>query len=381
MNLYKKRQRVNQLLIVFALIIFVSSLIYTNYLVKKLATEEENKISLWAKSIEQIANISISDEINPIILDISQSNTTIPAIVVDKDKNIYSSINLDTSKLDNNQYLKNELELMKKNNDKIVISLPDKSKQFVYYNNSILLTQLFYYPIMQLAIMFVFIIIAYLAFNSSRRAEQNQVWIGMSKETAHQLGTPISSIVAWIEILKDKTDNSILKEMKADINRLETITERFSKIGSQPKLIEQNINEIITNNINYLRKRTSQKVEYILSFESEKNISPVDKYLIEWVIENICKNAIDAIKNKGQIKIKIETIKNKVFIDISDNGCGIAKNKFKTIFKPGYSSKKYGWGLGLSLSKRIIEQYHKGEIFVKESSVKKGTSFRIILNK
>ncbi|MCH7535190.1 MAG: HAMP domain-containing histidine kinase, partial [Bacteroidetes bacterium] len=254
--------------------------------------------------------------------------------------------------------------------------------QLLYYKKSTLLVQLQYYPFFQLGIISLFIIISYLAFSSSRKAEQNFVWVGMAKETAHQLGTPLSSLLAWLEILKDKgADESTLKEIRHDVQRLETITERFSKIGATPKLHEHNVKDVISNTVSYLKSRVSDKVTFSITAEDKNITALLNAPLFEWVIENLIRNAVDAMKGEGTIKIHITPGKGTVLIDIEDNGKGIPITKQKTVFNPGYSTKQKGWGLGLSLAKRIIENYHSSHISVFKSEPGKGTTFRIALKK
>ena len=253
--------------------------------------------------------------------------------------------------------------------------------QYIYYKDSILLTQLLYYPYIQLSIILIFILIAYYAFDSSRKSEQNQVWVGMSKETAHQLGTPISSLLAMIELLKLKnTEPQLIDEINKDVKRLEKITERFSKIGATPKLENNNITETLTNSINYIKTRSSKKIKFVFD-KTDEIIIPHNIPLFEWVIENLCKNSIDAMNGEGEIKITVTDNYQHIYIDICDTGKGVPKSKFKAVFNPGYTTKKRGWGLGLSLTKRIIENYHKGKIFIKSSEINKGTCFRIVLKK
>jgi signal transduction histidine kinase len=272
---------------------------------------------------------------------------------------------------------------MKTQNEPILISVSDTETQYLYYRDSLLLENLKYYPIVQFAVIILFILVAYLAFNSSRNAEQNQVWVGMSKETAHQLGTPISSLMAWVELLKmQNIDESLIREFEKDTHRLQKITERFSKIGSVPELITTDIGEAIRSTVEYLRTRSSGKVKYILDFDETKRIeAPLNASLFSWVIENLCKNAIDAMNGNGTIHISLIDKGEQLFIDVADTGKGIAKSNFKTVFQPGFTTKKRGWGLGLSLAKRIVENYHRGKIFLKHSEINKGTTFRIILQK
>ena len=276
--------------------------------------------------------------------------------------------------------MKAQLNKIKLEKKPIVIYIGKNNKNYIYYKDSYLLKQLTYYPYIQLGVILLFIIVAYLAFSASRKAEQNQVWVGLTKETAHQLGTPTSSLMAWSELIKDKlSDIELINELEKDVKRLEIITDRFSKIGSNPTLKITNLNNSIVAAIEYLKSRTSDKINFLINFPAEDILIPLSQSLFEWVIENLCKNSIDAISDNGNIIITLKKIKYKVLIDITDTGNGIPKSKYKTIFKPGFTTKPRGWGLGLSLSKRIIENYHKGKIFVLNSEPNKGSTFRIIL--
>lgn len=382
MNIYTRKIRWKFLLFLFAAFIGIGSLWYTNILVNNLAEEERKKVELWAKATNLIANSDVSGESLEFLLSVIQNNETIPVIVVDEDSNILFKRNLDSLKSDDPKYLQRKLHEMMVENPPIEIPILNSTKQYFYYSKSTILKKLTYYPIIQIGIILLFIFIAYLAFSSSRKAEQNQVWVGLSKETAHQLGTPISSLMAWLEILKLKDNsNTHIAELEKDILRLNKITDRFSKIGSRPILKPDNILISINNTIIYLKNRASKKVTIQLSSEKKEIILPLNSSLFEWVIENVCKNAIDAIEGDGLIQIKVSESDSNVIVDIADNGKGIAKSKFKTIFKPGFTTKDRGWGLGLSLVKRIIEEYHDGKIFVASSELGKGTTFRIILNK
>jgi signal transduction histidine kinase len=272
---------------------------------------------------------------------------------------------------------------MADDNEPIKIELADQGIRYIFYQDSDLLTRLIYFPYFQLGIIAVFLILAYVLFSSARNSEQNQVWVGLAKETAHQLGTPISSMIGWIELLRlEGYKGEAIQELNKDVDRLHKITDRFSKIGSEPRLKNQDIVAVIYDSVNYIRSRASRKVKYNISrARDEEIIVPINLHLFEWVIENVCKNAIDAIGGDGNIVIDMKEQENIVIIDISDDGKGIPKSKFKTIFNPGFTSKKRGWGLGLSLAKRIIKDYHKGKIFVKSSVMNKGTTFRIMLKK
>jgi len=315
-------------------------------------------------------------------LQVLQNNKTVPVILTDKEGNIVSYKNLDSIKARDEKYLKRQLDLMKDQNDSILIDLGGGDRNYIYYKKSIILTKLIWYPYIQMIVILLFILVSYFAFSTSRKAEQNKVWVGLSKETAHQLGTPTSSMLAWIELLKSKNAvPDILPEMEKDVKRLEKITERFSKVGSRPKMKPVRMDETLKNTIEYLRPRSSGKVKFELNMPEQLSPVPLNAPLFEWVIENICKNALDAIEGKGSIKITVKENAGNFTIDITDTGKGIAKSKQKTIFKPGYTTKERGWGLGLSLTKRIVEEYHNGKIFVHNSDINKGTTFRIILNK
>jgi len=394
-DIYTKKQKWKLILFLTAIIIGISSLLFTNILVRKLAAEERKSVELWAEATRQLSNIDIKQDVS-FIIEVIINNKTIPVIQVDEYDNILAARNLDSTRSiigskhlsekeqkRNMKYLNKQLEIMRAENAPIVISLMNDKKNYIYYKDSVLLNQLFYYPFFQLGIIFLFIFVAYLAFSSSRKAEQNQVWVGMSKETAHQLGTPISSLLAWVEYLKiDNSGDEMLIEVEKDVKRLETITERFSKIGSAPILIKMNIVDVLISSVDYLKTRSSDKVKYILNFNKEDEIYiPINQALFEWVIENICKNALDAMGGIGEIEISIQDSTQIVYIDIKDSGKGIPKSRYKTVFQPGYTTKQRGWGLGLSLSKRIIETYHDGKIFVQSSDFEAGTVFRIALKK
>lgn len=381
MRVYEQKIWWKRLLFLGALCIGAISVLYTNKLVKKLAAEEEKKVLMWANATRLLSDDNM--DIN-FLLDIIQGNETIPVILVDDEGNITTSRNLDSAKSENPDYLRRQLELMKEQHEpiKVLVDLKARKYHYVYYKNSILLTQLKQYPYYQLSVIAVFILLAYLAFSYSRRSEQNQVWVGMSKETAHQLGTPISSLNGWINLLRDATPEEkedILAEFEKDVQRLELITDRFSKIGSAPVLKAENIYEVMKRAIDYLRVRTSSQVQFSVTSSDEDALAMVNIPLFDWVVENICKNAIDAMSGAGSIHVHISTDADKVFIDITDTGKGIPPSRQKTVFKPGYTTKKRGWGLGLSLAKRIVGEYHNGKIFVKESVVDKGTTFRIVL--
>ena len=364
-----------------AIILVGSSLIISNNLVKKLELEERNKMEIWAAATSELASGENHSNFD-LILTIIQSNTTIPVIVADNNEIVqYSNITINNT--DTARYLAHKLEEMQHNGSAIDIDLGNGEKQTLYYEDSVLLKQLSYYPYIQLLVMTLFALIAYIGLVSVKRAEQNKVWVGLSKETAHQLGTPISSLMAWVELLKinENVDPAIVNDMDKDVKRLSTIAERFSKIGSIPDKELIYINELLDETCNYMSTRISNRVKLNLHLPQDAEGTMACRALIEWVVENLCKNAVDAMEGKGEINVTLTSDNKHIYIDVSDTGKGIARKEFETIFKPGYTTKKRGWGLGLTLAKRIIEEYHKGHIFVKESEIGIGTTFRIVLNK
>lgn len=382
LNIYKQKQRWKLLLFIFAVIIGLTSLRYTNQLVRKMSHEERKKAEMLAEAWKQIISAEANDPNLNFYTRVIADNETVPVIVVDSLNNILFTRNLDSIKQKNPNYLIRKLQQMKANSAPIIITLSPVEKQYLYYNQSVILTQLAYYPYIQFGIIFMFILVAYFAFNTSMKFEQNQVWVGLSKETAHQLGTPISSLMAWVEMMKiRKGDSEMLIELEKDVNRLEKITERFSKIGSKPALVKDNVITVILTAVNYLRSRSSGKIRINLNLPAYEVIVPLNAALFEWVIENLCKNAIDALNGQGQIEIALTDFTQVIYIDIRDTGKGIPKSMFKTIFKPGFTTKKKGWGLGLSLAKRIVEAYHDGKIFVHQSELNKGSVIRIVLKK
>jgi len=317
--------------------------------------------------------------INDFFSNIIANNTTIPVIMTDVNNNLLSSLNVKEPSTHVDKFYKKEIERFKRKNPPIEVRL-DNTIQYIYYDDSYLLKELRYFPYVQMGVIIIFLIVVYLAFSATKKAEQNQVWVGLSKETAHQLGTPISSLLAWLELLKAKYDDKLLQEMGKDVDRLSIIAERFSKIGSAPELKVVNLKEVVQNATQYISKRTSQKVNIQCHFLGEEPmLIQLNVPLFEWVIENLCKNAVDAMEGNGEIDIYIQKKHNEYVIDVKDTGKGIEKKQFKTIFNTGFTTKERGWGLGLSLAKRIIEEYHQGKIFVKQSEIKKGTVFRIIL--
>lgn len=353
--------------------------IYVNY-----STRETRILYYKESTIFAELRVVLDDLIETFFSEVVTNSVSVPVIVTDSlHQTIFAFGNLDSVKMEQESFIRSTISEMAADNDPIQFQLPNSGPTYIYYNDSELLTRIRHYPFVQFTVVGLFFIIAYLLFSTARKSEQNQVWVGMSKETAHQLGTPLSSMMAWVELLKMKgVEDEAVIEIEKDLNRLENITERFSKIGSPPKLDEQNLVKIIYDAVEYLNKRSSKKVKYTINCSADKvMMAPVNKNLFEWVIENLCKNAIDAMNGVGEINIGLIEENQAIIIDISDTGKGISLPNFKTVFHPGYTSKQQGWGLGLSLSKRIIKNYHKGKIFVKSSIVGQGTTFRIVLNK
>lgn len=499
MNIYSKKQRWKWVLSVVAILIIITSLWYTQSLVKRIAEEERAKAKLWAKAVQKKAKLLkftnelftkikleerkkvelyaeatrqliMSDVINDFALKVIQENTSVPVILMNeagelsgrnldslkekdttylreqfnimkesyapvtikyykenknyfyyKDSKVFSDIKLvfdsltksfleevalnsadipviytdssktqviaisekiDSMKINTPEKLAATLANLSEQNTPIEIDFGDKDTKYIFYAESELLTKLKYYPYVQFGVIGLFLLIAYILFSTARKAEQDQVWVGMSKETAHQLGTPLSSLMGWNEHLRSLgVDDNVVNEMNRDIKRLNTITERFSKIGSQPTLQDEEICAVIQNATDYLKQRTSKNVKYELDIPQKEIHVQISVPLFEWVIENLCKNAVDAMDGKGQITVRVKEIPEGIAIDISDTGKGIPKSKFKTVFEPGFTTKQRGWGLGLSLCKRIIENYHGGKIFVLDSETNKGTTFRILLNR
>lgn len=397
MNSYEQKRRWKFILLAFAITIAGTSLWYTNYLVKNISNAERTRAEVWAKSTKNIIDMpDVNDEFITFIYSIRDS-LSVPAIVTNEKGSIMTWKGLDSTKTNfkleesgnlkyDPVYFKNQLAEMKAQHpEPIEIDLNrfTDEKWYVYYKDSTLLMQLRVFPYIQLTVIAIFLLVAYLVFSSSRRSEQNQVWVGMAKETAHQLGTPISSLMAWIELLKSRyatEGDTLILEMENDVKRLEIITDRFSKIGSKPVLQNHVVYDVIMEYVAYFRVRTSEKIELVVKGDQHAE-ALLNIPLFDWVLENLLKNAINAIDTYGKIEISIteHLAKEQVFIDVCDTGKGIPRTKFETIFQPGFTTRKRGWGLGLSLTKRIVENYHSGQIFVKDSEIGKGTTIRIIL--
>jgi len=395
-NAYQNIKLWKYILFAFAVVIASGSLFYTNYLVRNIARSERTRAQVWAMSMKQVISADDNDFL-PYVFAVRDSSI-IPAIVTNEKGEFQYSRGLDSNKTfippipdaitEKNaphydpDYFKAELETMKSQHEPIKIILP-RGYWLIYYKDSALLSQLKIFPYVQLSVIAVFLLLAYTAFNSSRKSEQNQVWVGLAKETAHQLGTPISSLMAWIELIKDKfnaEEDPLVAEMENDVRRLEIVADRFSKIGSKPKLEEHSVYDAIEDFVNYFKIRVSNNISFEVTGNKDL-VAGLNIPLFDWVIENLLKNAVNAIEGKGSIKVDIHTNKTKdqIVIDITDTGKGIPRSKFITVFQPGYTTRKRGWGLGLSLTKRMVENYHNGHVFVRDSELGKGTTFRVIL--
>ena len=384
MSFFKNILLLKRIVILISFSIVTLILWNTYSFFKRFKNEERLKMEIVATAIKEFAtnqdlnaDVSLEDKI-------IKSNTSIPMILVDENGNIGrdSYLNLDTIKSKDPAYLKAQLEIMKEQNNPIEITFAKNRKQFIYYRNSDLLNKLSYYPLTLILILALFLSLIYMMFTSSKIAEQNKLWTGMAKETAHQIGTPLSSLLGWIAILKmENVNDKYVNEIEKDVHRLNTIANRFSKIGSLPKLKKSDIISATKNAYEYLEFRSSKQISFKFISNEKELFCNLNEELYEWVIENLIKNAIDAMLGKGKLTLSITSENNKVILNISDTGKGMSKSQFRKIFDPGFTTKKRGWGLGLSLSQRIIEDYHTGKIIVKSSEVNKGTTFQIILDK
>ena len=380
-------RQVKIILVVAAVLIAVASLFVSHYLVRDLSIEERHKMEVWAEAMRSLSNADENTDLN-LVLKVIDENNTIPVIVLDRNDSATTFRNIKLEGADFADSMHNATKLgksMLQAGNAIKIYLSDEGKgDFinVCYDDSVMIKRLSKWPYVQLGIVMVFVVIAIFALLTSKRAEQNKVWVGLSKETAHQLGTPISSLMAWTEILKETyPDDDLLPEMDKDVRRLQLIADRFSKIGSLPELVPSSLTEVMAHVVDYMNRRTSAKVRMLTDFPAEDVIVDVNASLFEWVIENLCKNAVDAMEGKGTITLRIAQDENKAVVEVEDTGKGIRKKDIRNVFTPGFTTKKRGWGLGLSLAKRIVEEYHKGRIFVKNSELGKGTTFRIELRK
>jgi signal transduction histidine kinase len=380
------------LIFAFALIISAGSVIYTNRLVKEIEERERLQIQLYGRMLEYLNNDSDDPNFFLILDELVTSNTTIPVILTDENENPEQFRNLPKADAEKNNrarraYLERTIEQMRDQHDPIEITLRVSNevygRKFIFYENSALLYQLAYYPYVQLSIIGVFVVVVFFLFNYSRTSEQNRVWVGLAKETAHQLGTPLSSLMAWSEYFKVKypDQGDVLLELDKDIKSLEIITERFSNIGSIPHLKEENVVETVEEIVSYLSVRLSTKIQLTVeSFPNRQIRAKLNKSLFAWVMENLLKNSADAMGGVGSINIKIMKVSEGITIDVTDTGKGLSKNASHQIFRAGFTTKRRGWGLGLTLAKRIIENYHNGRIYVKRSEQNVGTTFRILLN-
>ena len=392
-------RQVKIILVVVAIVIAVASLLVSHLLVKDLQREERNKMEIWAEALNALNNADETTDLS-LVLNVIQSNNTIPVIVMDSDGVVSDYRNIEIkaeTDVDSGTYVSrygkrmfdrgDYIKIYLAESDSVVADSEEVPKDFqpytlVCYDESILLRRLAQYPYWQLGIVMIFVVVAIFALLASKRAEQNKVWVGLSKETAHQLGTPISSLMAWVEILKENyPDDELIPEMDKDVKRLELVAERFSKIGSLPEPVDASMNQVLVHVVDYMNRRTSKKVDIMSHLPEEEVIVKMNAQLFEWVIENLCKNAVDAMEGRGRIDLTLIDEDHRVVVEVSDNGKGIRKKDIKNVFTPGFTTKKRGWGLGLSLAKRIVEEYHKGKIFVKESELGVGTTFRIEIQK
>ena len=382
-------RQVKIVLFVAAIVLAVLSLVVSHFLVRDLYAEERSKMEIWSEAMRTLNNADENTDLN-LVLKVINDNNTIPVIVIDKMGNVQTFRNLKIKGCNDNadslSYASKEARRLYTSDKFISIALDDSvssDKIFVCYDDSVMLKRLTSYPYVQLCVVFVFVVVAIFALLTSKRAEQNKVWVGLSKETAHQLGTPISSLMAWTEILKETyPDDDLIPEMDKDVKRLQLIADRFSKIGSLPEPVPSSLNEVMEHVIDYMDRRTSKKVQMIRSFPDHDVTVKLNASLFEWVIENLCKNAVDAMEGAGTITLTIDdSSDSEVVVEVADTGKGIRKKDVRNVFRPGFTTKKRGWGLGLSLAKRIVEEYHHGRIFVKSSELGKGTTFRIELKR
>ena len=382
MKCFNNFRKVKLLLIFFAALIAASSLWVSDILVNDLKEEEVRKMKMWAFAMSSLISAEENTDVT-LEQEILSSNSTIPVILTDETGSIiqYNNIVLDAD-ADTLAVLMNRVAKMRNGGRVIPVPMGDLGEQYACYDDSMILTQLAYYPYVQLTVVLLFFIICFVAILSSKRAEQNRVWVGLSKETAHQLGTPISSLMAWTTVLKEKyPDDELLPEMEHDVARLQMVAERFSKIGSKPEPTSEDLVEVVERAVEYVKHRSPSNVKYEVTFPKRPLLVRMNAPLIEWVIENLCKNSIDAMSGTGTISVIVTQDDDRAFVDVCDTGKGMPKSQFKRVFEPGFTTKKRGWGLGLSLAKRIMQEYHKGRIFVKSSVPGKGSIFRMELKK
>lgn len=391
-NIYESQRAGKVIFLAISAITIVVFLVVSNNLIKELSEQERIRMEIWADATKRLANADENTDFD-YLLSIIQRNTSIPVLVEDGEGNILNHRNFDLPVKDeeelllfsemspqNQEYLNKKLAKLRRGSNKIIIDIDADTRQYIYYEDSVVLTRLSYYPYIQLGVMIVIALIVFSAIIYTKRAEQNRVWVGLSKETAHQLGTPISSLMAWTQLLESYgIDADVVSEIDKDVNRLSVIADRFSKIGSKPELKLEYLNDTVSRSLDYMKSRVSGKVNIVMNLSNDDHGVMLSVALFEWVMENLTKNAVDAMDGAGTITITTIGEKERVAIEINDTGKGISRKNFKNVFNPGYTTKKRGWGLGLTLVKRIIEEYHGGKIFVKDSEIGRGTTFRIEL--
>ncbi len=377
-------KQVKIVLVLVAIFLGVASLAVSHFLVSDLKEEEQRKMEVWAQAMQSLNNADEETDLS-LVLEVLNGNHTIPVIVLNKQGEAQDFRNLSIkarTEADSLNFIRSKARAWKDAEHTIRIDLSDSDYMEICYGESLMLIRLSWWPYVQLGVVLIFVMVAIFALLSSKKAEQNKVWVGLSKETAHQLGTPISSLMAWVEVLRETyPDDELIPELGSDVKRLQRVAERFSKIGSIPEIKLENLNEVISGVLDYIGRRTSNRVHLIYNVPQQPLIVPMNAPLFEWVVENLCKNAVDSMGGKGTITLTAAELSDHYILDVSDTGKGIPKNNFQTVFMPGFTTKERGWGLGLSLAKRIIEDYHQGHIFVKTSELGKGTTFRIELKK
>lgn len=377
-----KIRQVKITLVVTAVVIAAASLVVSHFLVRDLAREERQRMEIWAEAMHTLSQATEETDLN-LVLKVIEQNNTIPVVVVDAAGNVQTYRNVPVkagNAADSLKVITEKAQTMRNRQQTIKVQMGEGKDDYllVCYDDSLLLMRLAYYPYIQLGVVMLFVVIAIFALLTSKRAEQNKVWVGLSKETAHQLGTPISSLMAWTEMLRETyPDDTLIPEMDKDVRRLQLIADRFSKIGSAPERRSVNLNEMLRSVVDYMNRRTSQRVSITLQSIADDLTVFVNRHLFEWVFENLCKNAVDAMAGSGSITISAVRHGSRVFIDVTDTGKGIERGNVKNVFRPGFTTKKRGWGLGLSLARRIVEEYHHGRIYVLRTEVGKGTTFRI----